>query len=307
MIASFPVFISHSSRDTSSSARDIADWLGRALSELGVRVWSYRRNSVPGALLVQEYLEAVRKSQGFIILWDAQSAQSPYVKDELKSALTGGKTIVLVALDDTALPEELGGRVFLRWSSPAQVLSGLSRAFGLMANGDAPDHFTAFGRRWRVYKRDRQRYPLFGPSLLALEGTPQSRMDVQTEEDFDEGRLDVRLAARWREETSVGFEKWYGGRRFSIRLQGPGRICIERPRLRGSEIVVYQARPWSTSERDEVEIALSIDRNRDRTTIVVDGKPVFSQNISIPRPLKVRLNADFEDHLRVMALDVLPL
>jgi len=122
------VFISHSSMDKGTATR-----LAYDLKELGKRVWIDYEYLVAGDLLPIEVGEAIRDSRAVILMWSEATDESPWVAQELQTALSIGQHILLCLLDQTPYRHhpELVDRFWCDFGSSydaglAQLMRGLA-------------------------------------------------------------------------------------------------------------------------------------------------------------------------------------
>jgi len=101
-------FISHSSSD-----REVAGELERALEADGLIVWLDDSDIRVGALLGKELQSSILECRVLVLLWSAAAAQSRYVNSEWLMALHQDRFILGCTLDETSLPQCLENNIFL--------------------------------------------------------------------------------------------------------------------------------------------------------------------------------------------------
>ena len=94
----FDAFMSHASANKAQAAR--------AEAAIGARrAWFDRSDIHLGALLGRELLANIRKSRSLVLVWSKAASESPWVQGEWIAAVTLGKPIVPICLDEAPLPQ----------------------------------------------------------------------------------------------------------------------------------------------------------------------------------------------------------
>jgi len=105
----FDAFISHASANRATAAA-----IEAALSDDQLTAWLDDTDLQIGTLLRDELQASIGRSRVLVLLWSAQAAQSRWVQAEWLTAFHLDRFIVPCMIDDTPLPQCLGGNVFLR-------------------------------------------------------------------------------------------------------------------------------------------------------------------------------------------------
>lgn len=108
MLGGVDAFISHSSRDAA-----IAEPLERELEQMGLAVWLDDSEIRVGALLREELQTSIAGCKALVLLWSENAQPSRWVAAEWLTAIHTDRPVLVVALDDTALPQCLSQSVFL--------------------------------------------------------------------------------------------------------------------------------------------------------------------------------------------------
>ena len=296
------VFISFHRDDFTSI---VASEIRQDLRRYEIDAWSFLDASVAGRLVEEEYADRVQQSEAVIVLWDAGAMESPHVLKELE--LAAGKRIIPICLDKSELPRMLKG-VSCILHTEAHNRNHLVRllllALGRDHKFEVNDKFWTSQVRWKTYDQPHEAYPLWGrDDSLLLVGSGESRMSIQSESEGRYGTL--RVVARsghWRTDTSVGLEKWVDSRRYSLRVEGNGMVTIDNgllpiwARLRGSAHS-FPIDEWPRIKKRDLKIEFRW--SKERTTVHLNERVVCDVATSIHVPLRIRLNADVADSLRV--------
>jgi len=265
-------------------------------------VWGFERERIGGVRFQDQYKQAVKDCDSFILFCNASARNSIYIDEEIRTALEYTKPIIQVLLDNngphpllkkenlTPIPyndEYQRNRVYL--------LHHILKAIGIPATASAGDKFKALGLIWKVYQRDQMYYPTCNQGSIRLLGSESSRMDIQTEEDFTNALVRLKAEANWRTDTSIGLEKWHGRERYSIALQN-GYVWIRWQGQFGSKSKNYIVRNWQQVRLKKL-VELEINWNKFDTTVSVNNVQICQAKTRVHTPLKLRLNADMGDYL----------
>ncbi|HEU4706969.1 MAG TPA: ROK family protein [Solirubrobacterales bacterium] len=90
------VFICHASED-----RGRAELVCDSLAEEGIRCWIAPRDVRAGQRYAAAILEAIERCDVFLVVFSAHADSSPHVSNEIESAASNGKPILLVRTDST--------------------------------------------------------------------------------------------------------------------------------------------------------------------------------------------------------------
>ncbi len=105
----FNVFVSYSSRDL-----HIADLIRKSLSGIEAAVFIAEHSVRAGESLPARILDAIRRSDIFILLWSINSKESGWVNQEIGAARASGKPILPIMLEPgLRLPDLLGDLKYL--------------------------------------------------------------------------------------------------------------------------------------------------------------------------------------------------
>jgi hypothetical protein len=99
---SFPYFLSYSRQNSAA-----AEFFRKVLRGTGDEVFFDRDSIEPGEDWQQKINTVIAECSVLYLLWSLPASRSPHVKDEWRLAITLGKRIVTITLDDTAVAEEL--------------------------------------------------------------------------------------------------------------------------------------------------------------------------------------------------------
>ncbi len=120
------VFISYARAD-SMHAELVAGWLRSA----GYGVFIDREDPRAGRSILDKLGEALTASQALVLLWSRASAASGWVKLEIGSAISDGRTVIPVLLDDAELSPLLRGLIWIKLhptiAARRQLISSLPR------------------------------------------------------------------------------------------------------------------------------------------------------------------------------------
>jgi len=301
------VFLSYSvSGDEGMFVHNVVEHLYQDLTANEYEVWGYERKSTLGEDFREKYRQVIQESNFFVVFCNEAARQSEYIKDEIKTAVDCIKTkaikIIPVQLDKEN-PHPLLDQLYLpaipyydkERRNRVYLLHRLLTAMGAPLTTPPGDKFSALGQVWKVYQRDPMNYPIYNPDSIRLLGSEGSRMDIQTEGDFTYGSVQLEVESKWRTDTSVGFEKWYGRDRYSITLQGDGNVWVRWPGLLWGKSEHFPVANWRQIRQEP--IVLRIDWGEIETAIFVNNTETCRTRTQIHRPLKLRMNADFSDYL----------
>jgi hypothetical protein len=301
------VFLSYSaSGDEGTFVHNVVEHLYQDLTANGYEVWGYERKSTIGEDFREKYKQVIQESNFFVVFCNETARQSEYIKDEIKTAVDCIKTkaikIIPVQLDKEN-PHPLLDQLYLpaipyydkERRNRVYLLHRLLTAMGASLTTPPGDKFSALGQVWKVYQRDPMNYPIYNPDSIRLLGSEGSRMDIQTEGDFTYGSLQLEVESKWRTDTSVGFEKWYGRDRYSITLQGDGNVWVRWPGLLWGKSEHFPVANWRQIRQEP--IVLRIDWSETETAVFANDIKTCRTRTRIHRPLKLRMNADFNDYL----------
>jgi hypothetical protein len=297
------VFISYSTGgDGGKFVHDTVEQLYQDLSANCCQAWMFERESVGGTQFQDQYKQAIKDSDAFILFCNVPARNSIYIEEEIKTARQQAKPIIQVLLDRNGphplLKEESLTPIPYNDSdrhNRVYLLSHILKAIGIPVIAAPGDTFRALGLLWKVYHRDQMYYPICNQDSIRLLASESSRMEIQTEVDFMHASLKLQAEAKWKTDTSIGFEKWYGGERYSIALQN-GYVWI-----RGQGAWLRRSKSYKIGDWQQIRskklIELEIDWNKFETNISVNNLQICRLKSQVEKPLNLRLCADFGDYL----------
>lgn len=135
------VFISHSHRD-----RDMASYLQMVLEKNEVRTFFDQHQIVPGQELRDRLGLGLIWAEKLLLVWSQQSSLSDFVEWEWRRARFLMKEIIPYSLDQTGLPADLDGLVYVDQSDSKHGHAKLLRA--VKGRSWQPDPETLFPGQW---------------------------------------------------------------------------------------------------------------------------------------------------------------
>lgn len=199
MAGRYAAFISHASQDQRVAAR-IEALLGRR------RVWFDRSDIRLGALLGQELLENLDRSDAVVLVWSADASRSPWVQSEWIAAANLERPIIPVVVDDTPLPQALRNTLWLRWRPRARaamveltraVAQGRRRPTGSVGAGMRLPDPSREAAIERLARRQAAMFDAWGTGGLAAARKVQRRLDRPMAALNARYPLDARVAVVW--------------------------------------------------------------------------------------------------------------
>jgi TIR domain len=91
----FDVFVSHSAQDKPTAEAAVA-----ALEAKGVRCWIAPRDVVPGSDWGASIVDAIDNCQVMVLIFSANANESPQIRREVERAVSKGKSIIPVRIQD---------------------------------------------------------------------------------------------------------------------------------------------------------------------------------------------------------------
>lgn len=100
------IFVSHryQNKDFAHSFRD-------ELRRRGFGTWLDDRKLIPGDNLTPEIRKAIEDSTHFALLWSNDCLDAPWIQLELNHALTTGKRVFIIRLDETEVPSKIADKL----------------------------------------------------------------------------------------------------------------------------------------------------------------------------------------------------